>query len=151
MTRQRARSARALQWWAASLIVFLLGGCGGVRSVSEQGRANAFEAAVTTYTKLIRWGYFEEAANYVRSKDGSEIKLDLDRVARYRVTSYNNASQLTADNDREGRVLALIEYYEIDSGVVQQLRDEQYWWHDAETKRWYLNSGLPPFGKRSDP
>ncbi len=123
-------------------------GCANTPSIPKQSRSNAFEVAVTTYTKLIRWGYVDEAAKYIRAADDSPIEIDFERAARYRVTGYRNASQLTADNLREGRVVAVIEYYEIDSGVLHELRDEQHWWYDDETKRWFLGSPLPAFGVR---
>lgn len=143
------RDTTVLRFCLLLAVLVSLLGCGGVRTVGEQSRANAFDAAVKTYTKLIRWGYFEEASAYIRAPDDSQINTDLARIARYRVTAYDNINQLTADNDREGRVLAMIEYYEIDSGVVQQVRDEQLWWFDDETKRWFLSSGMPKFGFRN--
>lgn len=142
---------RAAQVFSPLTVVFcttviLLAGCAGAPSIAKKSRSNAFEAAVTTNAKLMRWGYFDEAANYVRAQDGSEIEIDLARISRFRVTGYRIASQLTADNHREGRVVAMVEYYEIDSGVLHTLRDEQYWWYDDESKRWYLGSPLPSFG-----
>ena len=54
--------------------------------------------------------------------------------------------QLIADNGKEARVIAMIEYYELDFGVIHTLRDEQHWWYDEDEKRWYLGSLLPSFG-----
>ncbi len=128
-------------------VMVLLAACTRMPSIGRESRSNAFEAAVITYTKLIRWGYFEEAVKYLRAQDGAQIPYDLNKMARYRVTAYKNINQIQADNGREGRVLALIEYYEIDSGVLKTLRDEQFWWHDDDAKRWYLGSPLPDFGR----
>jgi len=127
----------------------LLVGCaGGMPSIAKKSRDNAFEAAISTYTKLMRWGYFEEAAKYIRARDDSVIEIDLARAARYRVSAYNNASQTRTKEGIEGRVLALIEYYEIDSGVLHTVRDEQFWWYDEAVKRWFLGSPLPAFGAK---
>ncbi|MGR8919304.1 MAG: hypothetical protein ACU85V_06780 [Gammaproteobacteria bacterium] len=126
-----------------------LAACSGMPSVKRESRSNKFEAAVKTYTKLMRWGYFDEAAKYVRSRDGAPIEVDLARISSFRVSAYRNVSQLMADSGEEGRVVAMIDYYQIDSGVIRTLRDEQLWWYDEETKRWHLGSPLPAFGAAS--
>ena len=134
----------------AMLLLSCMVGCSSVPVVGKQGRAAAFDTAVTNYSKMLRWGYFEEATGYLRTRDGATVPPDLTQLARHRITSYNVKSQLLADNGREGRVLAIIEYYDVDSGVLQTLRDEQLWWFDDESKRWYLSSTLPGFGARTE-
>lgn len=130
---------------AAVLVV--LSGCGSLPSIGGEKRALSLDASVETYRKVIRWGYYEEAAKYLRTRDGSGADPDLARAARYRVTRYEVGDRLIADTGEEARVIAHIEYYEIDSGVINSMRDDQYWWYDAETRRWFLGSGLPPFGR----
>ena len=127
--------------------VLLLEACSGVPSIPRKSRTLDFDKAIKTYTKYIRWGYFDEAAGFVRTQDNSPIAIDLDRMARYRVSGYKVVAQYLADTSLEGRVVASIEYYEIDSGVLKTLRDEQSWWFDEQGKRWYLASPLPQFGK----
>lgn len=147
----RKHGSRARVALASVLIVCLgLAGCGRVPVVGKQGRATAFDNAATTYGKLLRWGYFDEAVAYLRPREGEAKVPDLSLIARHRITSYDIKSQLIADTGREGRVLAVIEYYDIDSGVLQSLRDEQLWWFDDETKRWFLDSPLPQFGVRKE-
>ncbi|MEQ8496667.1 MAG: hypothetical protein RLW42_20825, partial [Gammaproteobacteria bacterium] len=121
------------------LVALVLAGCAEVPLVAKRSRVDDFDAAVKTYGKLMRWGYFDEAAKVLRARDGSTIEADLARVARYRVTRYDVGSKLVADTGREGRVLASIEYYDVDTGVVQELRDEQYWWYDDSEQRWFLD------------
>jgi hypothetical protein len=124
----------------------LLASCTSIPSVATHSRSVSLDASVSTYRKMIRWGYYDEAVKYLRTSDGSQASPDLDRAARYRVTKYDVGDQLLADNGKEARVTAMIEYYELDSGVIQTLRDEQYWWYEDDEKRWYLGSPLPGFG-----
>ena len=138
------------KWLGLMLAALCIVGCSGVTPIAKKSRAISFESTTKTYGKLMRWGYFDEAAGYVRSKDGTAIEIDLDRIARYRVTSYKNTVVLLADEGSEGRVVAAIEFYEIDSGVLKTIRDEQMWWYDAESERWFLGSGLPPIGVAGD-
>jgi len=104
------------------------------------------DAAINNYRKLIRWGYYDEAAKYLRALDGKPFPADLKNAARYRVTNYDVRNHFMADDGKEARVIAAIEYYELDSGIIRTLHDEQRWWYDAEGKRWYLASPLPHFG-----
>ena len=120
--------------------------CAEVRSIKGRKRADALQASINTYRKLIRWSHFDEAVKYLRAEDDSEIEVDLARTNRYRVTSYEISDKLVADTRAAARVVATIEYYEIDSGVLKGLRDEQYWWYDEEAERWFLGSTLPAFG-----
>lgn len=57
---------------------------------------------------------------------------------------------MMADDGKEARVIATIEYYELDSGVIRVLHDPQMWWYDTEGKRWYLGSPLPKFGMAAE-
>lgn len=129
----------------AALLLTTLAGCGSM-PLSKSDRGVVLEAALNNYRKLIRWGYYDEAAKYLRSNDGQPITADLKRAARYRVTSYSVSNQVVADDGKEARVIAAVEYYELDSGVIRVLHDAQMWWYEAEGKRWYLASPLPNFG-----
>jgi len=146
----RVAAKRAARVCTVLLVLTLLAACSEVPLVAKRSRTDDFDAAVKTYGKLLRWGYYDEAAKVLRARDGSAVDADLTRVARYRVTGYDIGSKLVADTGREGRVVALIEYYDVDSGVVKELRDEQFWWYDDDTKRWYLGSSLPAFGFARD-
>ena len=128
------------------ILAFALVSCTSLPSIATQKRSISLDASLSIYRKMIRWGYYDEAAKYLRASDGSLASPDLDRIALYRVTNYNMGDQLIADNGKEARVIAMIEYYELDSGVIHTLRDEQYWWYDEDEKRWYLGSPLPGFG-----
>ena len=129
------------------LISITLVGCSQMSTMGKQGRGTAFEAAVETYAKMLRWGYYDEAAHYLRGRDGVEVEVDLERIARFRISSYELKTQLLSDTGHEGRVIARIEYYEIDSGVLRTLNDEQNWWFETTTKQWFLASPLPAFGR----
>jgi hypothetical protein len=142
---RRALAAVFAPGLLALALLALVAGCGSAPSIGRQGRQNTLDASVETYRKVIRWGYYDEALKYLRTQDGTPPAADLDRAARYRVTAYDVRETLLSDTGREARVVAVIDYYEIDRGLVQTLRDEQYWWFSDDEKRWYLSSGLPRF------
>lgn len=129
-------------------ILTLLAACN--RLPNREERSLTLDGAVNNYRKLIRWGYYDEAAKYLRTPDGKPFAADLKNAARYRVTGYNVSNQLLADDGKEARAIAAIDYYELDSGVIHTLHDAQMWWYDEKEKRWYLQSPLPRFGHADD-
>lgn len=127
------------------LLLALLAGLSGCASLKTQRLNTALEASVKTYGKLMRWGHYEEAAEYFRPQDESIQNSDISRLARFRVTSYDVATQLIADTGTDAHVVALIGFYGVDSGIVKSVKDEQSWWYDEGEQRWYLGSPMPDF------
>jgi len=127
------------------LALCVLAGCSVMKSPRAERRDKAFTATVDTYRKLIRWGYFEEAAQYLKGKDVLLEPPDFDAYRRFKVTGYDVGEQMESNDGNEARVHAQIEYYEIDSHVAGAVRDVQYWWYDEEAERWYLGSPMPNF------
>ena len=125
--------------------IVLIASLGGCNSIKDQRLNTALEASVKTYEKLMRWGRYEEAAQYFLPKDESVRNSDIRRLAYFRVTSYEILSQLIADTKTDARVIAHIEFYGIDTGIVKSYRDEQFWWYDEQSERWYLGSPMPDF------
>jgi hypothetical protein len=139
-----------MPWARAGLILLLAlcAGCASIVSPGEEKRGRALFEATDTYRKLIRWGQYEQAAQYLRGKDEEVAGPDLERMQRYRVVGYHQADQIASAEGTEVRAVVLIEYYEIDSGVTKTLRDEQYWWYETTEKRWFLGTPMPVFGRR---
>ena len=138
---------RSAFWYVTVFVLAVsVSSCTRFPSVGQKTRAISLEASVATYRKMIRWGHFDEAVKYLRARDGSEMAPDLERIAHYRITNYNASDPLLTADGTEARVVASIDYYELDSGVLHSLRDEQYWWYDEDDKHWYLGSPLPQFG-----
>lgn len=127
------------------LAASVLAGCSMMKGPRAERRDKAFTAAVDTYRKLIRWGYFEEAAQYLKGKDAPLPPPDFNAYRRFKVTGYDVGEQMESNDGDEARVQAQIEYYEIDSHVAGAVRDAQYWWYDDTAERWYLGSPMPTF------
>lgn len=124
----------------------VLSACGHFLSPSQERRQKELAAATETYRKLLRWGYYEEATQYLRGNGEELPRPDLARMARYKISGYHASEELTNDTGNEVRLIAFIEYYDIDSGTAKSLRDEQYWWYDEAQRRWYLGSPMPVLG-----
>ncbi|MGD9603348.1 MAG: hypothetical protein AB7O21_01645 [Gammaproteobacteria bacterium] len=131
-----------------AICVICLIGCSHLLSPGEERRQKKLAVATETYRKLLRWGYYEEAAQYLKGNGEEVSRPDLAQLARYKISGYHASEELRNDTGDEVRLIALIDYYEIDSGNARTLRDEQYWWYDAEAERWYLGSPMPALGAR---
>lgn len=123
--------------------LLLAAGCALVKSPSDERRDKAFLQATDTYRKLIRWGYFEEASQYLKGRDTPIEKPDFRAYDRYKITSYGFGEQVVSNTGDEARLSAHIQYYDNDTMKAGVLRDEQLWWYDREAERWYLGSPMP--------
>ena len=149
--RLLAKQSAILTLLAALLALATLPACNPVASIQKRESLNQLEAATNTYRKLMRWGHFDQAAQYLRAHGETPLaKPDLEDMARFKVTSYTVADQLIADTRTDARVTAYVEFYNIDTGVTNSVRDEQYWWYDDETRRWYLGSSMLDFAANAD-
>ncbi len=83
----------------------------------------------------------------MKAKEGEIQPPNLKNFSRYKIIGYHTAESLRNDLGDEARIVAHIEYYELDTGVAQTLRDEQYWWYDEPAQRWFLGSQMPELGK----
>jgi len=141
------RRAR-LRVYLLAVLVAVAGGCG---SITGERRSTALETSVETYGKLMRWGRYEEAAQYFLPKDESVRNTDIKRIMRFKITSYEILNELMTDTGTDARVIARIDFYDIDTGIVKSYRDEQLWWYDERSGRWYLGSPMPDFTASAGP
>jgi len=129
-----------------SLCCVVLSACGPMSSIKLGARDTSFQQATDTYRKLIRWGAYEEAAKYLRGQTDQIEEPDLTNFVHYKITAFHIGDPLLNYKRDEARVVALIEYYDIDSGIAGGLRDEQYWWFDYTTQHWFLGSPMFQLG-----
>ena len=107
-------------------------------------------AVVNTYRKLMRWGHYDQAVQYLKARDGLTSEPDLKDMSRYKVTSMTIADQIVSDTDTDAKVTAYIEYYDIDTGRASSFKDEQLWWYDLEEKRWFLGTPMVDFSESAN-
>ena len=136
---------------AARTLIFMLlstlalAACNPIKNIQSRERITELRAVVNTYRKLMRWGHYDQAAQYLKKKDGSQATSNFENMARYRVTSLTIADQITSDEELEAKVTAYIDFYDIDTGIASSLRDEQIWWYSVDDKRWFLGSPMVNF------
>ena len=102
-----------------------------------------FEKTVSSYVKNLKYGYFREAYRWVKHRDGRKV-APLDKsVFLYRIHSYAVLSSFISDGGREARVVAKISFYEIDTGSLVEIIDEQTWWFAEVANAWFVEAFVP--------
>lgn len=126
------------------LVAALLAACG---SLGVKNRASILDDNLRAYSKLLRWGEYEQAANYIARRDHEAEPIDFGKLAGIRVTAYRELERILTEDAKEAHIRVKIEFYHEDTGVVHTLEDTQTWWYEPDAERWFLDSPLPDFSK----
>jgi len=131
------------QWWTICAMALLLA-LAGCASTGKQ--MSALERAQYTWSAAIRWGDFEGAWNLVDPEFRKVVLLGDTHFERYKQIQVSHYRDLAS---RPGETEAM---REIEIGVVNRhtmaertMRYTEQWRYDAETKTWWVTSGLPDF------
>jgi len=124
------------------LILAMLAGCGGA---STKSRLAALDTSIHAYAEALRWGRYDDAQVFHMGRDGNRIILDEHTMADIRVTGYSLRETVLDQEGTTAEVQAEFKYFITTRGALQTIVVAQTWWHDEESKRWLLDSGLPDF------
>jgi hypothetical protein len=102
-----------------------------------------FEKTASSYAKNLKYGYFREAYGWVKHRDGRKVVPIGKSVYMYRIHSYEVLSSIISDSGREARVVAKISFYEIDTGSLVEIIDEQTWWFAEVANAWFVDAFIP--------
>ncbi|MBT8445975.1 MAG: hypothetical protein KJO38_02425 [Gammaproteobacteria bacterium] len=117
----------------------------GCNTIKEERRGNELTMSLRTFSKLLRWGMFEDASQYLRNSDDEEIPVDLDSFEGVKVTDFETISQGMSEDGLEATITSQVAYYRQDTGVLREIRYKQVWWYDPEAERWFIDGQLPDF------
>ena len=120
----------------------------GCASLETRKQTNAFNEGVRSYGKLLRWGYYEEAAGFRSPRSGSPAELDFDFLKGIRITSYDVVSKQLLPEQMEAKVTVSIDYYHDSMSTIHTISDHQLWWYDEAQERWVLDGELPDFAEK---
>ncbi|TWT19454.1 hypothetical protein FQY83_13145 [Luteimonas marina] len=122
-------------------MLLALAGC-----ASTGKQMSALERAQYTWSAAIRWGDFEGAWNLVDPEVRKVVLLSDTHFERYKQIQVSHYRDLAS---RPGETEAA---REIEIGVINRhtmaertMRYTEQWRYDAETKTWWVTSGLPDF------
>lgn len=125
------------------LVLALLAGCNGPGGVKS--RLKTLDISVRAYAEALRWGRYDDAQVFHVSRDGQRNVLDEHTMADIRVTGYSLRETVLNEEGTTAEVQAEFKYFVTTRGALQTIVVAQTWWHDEDSKRWLLDSGLPDF------
>jgi hypothetical protein len=111
--------------------------------IKKDKKVAEFEKTVLSYAKNLKYGYFREAYGWVKHRSGSKVAPLGESVYMYRVHSYEVLSSFISDSGREARVVAKLSFYEIDTGALVEIIDEQAWWFAEVANAWFVEAFIP--------
>jgi len=136
---QGARGIRSTLCATLTVIALLFCGCG---SIAESRKADALDAALSSYRTAIRWGHYELAYGLVAPDHRKGVPANIKDVE---VTSYEAVQPPVIRTTDTATEIVHIEYVLRDTQRVQSLTDRQLWRYDPKDNKWWLESGLPDF------
>ena len=124
----------------AVLLLLAVAACG-----SMNAKRNPRDAMLYQYVSAVRWSDFDRAVGFLDPKVLEAEPLDpleLERLKQYQVSGYEvRTSSEPAEHESEQVVeIRLVNRH---TQAEKVILDRQHWRYDAETKRWWLVSGLP--------
>jgi hypothetical protein len=140
MTGDRSRLSRR-----ALLIGALVVAVGGCAHLEERSRIISLQNKARAFMKMLRWGNFEAASVYLRNRDGSVPKVDLERLQAIRVTNADHVVDAASRESTVAELNARFDYQLVNSATVKTLNYRVTWWFDEEEEKWFVEGGLPNF------
>lgn len=130
------------RWILLVALCCLLPGC---NSVSTRKAGETLVTTLDDYVAALRWGRFDQAAQYHRKRDKSRSEIDTSQVDYIRVTGHTMKKKTVNDAVDEAQVEVELQYYHNEYGTLKKTVIQQDWWYDQELKGWFLASDFPKF------
>jgi hypothetical protein len=122
------------------LSVLLLGGC------ATDQRNESLTNTLTAYSSAMRWGDFQSALQFVDPKvrEAHPLSaLEMERYQLYKVSGYDDGKGPMPNGKDEVTQVVQISMVNVNTQAERTVTDHQTWRYDAESKHWWLVTGLP--------
>lgn len=123
----------------------ILTACGTAKTRALERRVVALQSTTETYRKLVRWGYFDQAIEYLKTREGEPVKVNQEALKAWTITGYEPTEAIINDERTQAKLTAQVQYFHKDTRVASALIQQQLWWYDEKANRWYLDGNLPDF------
>ena len=117
----------------------------GCASFGEVKQMDLLEQRTKNYETALRWGRYEIASAFIKSKVTTHITDSLDGLKQIKITSYKLLARNFLENNEEAEQKVEIKFYNIDNLIEKTIIDHQTWIFNKELENWFLSSGLPEF------
>ena len=126
--------------------VWLLALALGVGACGEENKQDELlEATLRAYAITMRWSELDQAIGFINPAELEAhpmSKLELERYRQVRIVGYQEQGVIRPEPGVARQAVA-IEIVNQHTQVARSVVDHQEWRYDAETKHWWLTSGLP--------
>ncbi len=123
--------------------VGLLAGCQTWKTMQNRESMDRFERATKVYGSALRWGHFNTAVGYLRSRDGTPLEPTGEFDRDQRAVAYEIQTSTILNEGDEVLLEAKNDYFSANTGMVKTIIDRQHWWRDAEGGHWFLEGEIP--------
>jgi hypothetical protein len=123
-----------------TLSMLALGGC------ATNKRNDDLTTTLNAYASAVRWGDFNAALVFVDPKvrEAHPISpLEMSRYQQYKVSGYDDGNGVVPNGQLEVKQTVKINLVNVNTQAERTVTDQQTWSYDAESKHWYLETGLP--------
>jgi len=131
---------RVLRFYVCVVVLFGLSACAGP---SQQ--VQLYNLALMSYEQALRWQDLDALVSFHKNEYKSFTKEKRKHLKLFRVTSYNEVSNIMDPDQKHANQTVEIKYYNTDYQVVHDLTLHNHWEYDMKTNRWYLLNPLPDF------
>jgi hypothetical protein len=115
-------------------IVLCLQACAGAQSP-----ADTFQRDLDAYHAHLRWGRFDEAANYLAEDEREEFFGALEqRGEGYQITDFEVKSVTVTEANKEALVVVWIQSYRLPSTTMRAETTLETWSWDEELRTWQI-------------
>ncbi|WP_114239673.1 hypothetical protein [Dyella sp. C9] len=128
-----------------ALSMLLLGGC------ATDQRQDALTTTLNAYASTMRWGDFNGAAQFIDPKVREEhpiSSLEMSRYQQYKVSGYDDGKGPIPNGQFEVTQVVQINLVNVNTQSERTVTDHQTWHYDADSKHWWLVSGLPDISRQ---
>ena len=139
MTKYRTNSSNYLY----ALLISLVLAVSGCANIDKNKRINSVDFRLNDFRQALRWGYYENALQFIQPKDYQKPLRSPEYLKNIRITSYEYGDKHLSEDGTRLDVTALISFYNIDQGTVKDIAETQIWWFDQEKKNWFLDGDIP--------
>lgn len=117
----------------------------GCASYGERKQMDMLEQRTGNYETALRWGRYELARAFIKSKGTAHVKDNLDGLKQIKITSYKLLGRNFLENKEEAEQKVEIRFYNMDNLIERTIIDHQTWIFNYDLENWFLSSGLPDF------
>jgi len=117
--------------------------CTACTALNIQNRSDKFELSLRQYGSALRWGHWTDAYSYHITRDKKQPEVDIEKLERFSIAGFGILEQIMDPEGTEVIILVDINYYDEQIGTLRNIRQQQVWWFNEETKRWLTESDFP--------